>query len=162
MEVVIAKDQFVRMRYSKEFEGFELNRLDAERPDACIYFGDSQNPNVLSPQAFVHQAWRPKYPKGYHEQQKQLQLAQMQAQAQVQSGIHGLQGYGGGAGGAGSCTGGIGGGGGASYHGTVYAGVPQQVHPNPLANTSGLFGNSLGAMVRSLGNLFSYNLSVKI
>lgn len=62
MEAIIAKDQFVRMRSSKEFETFELCRLDAERPDDCFYM---EVPGQLMAQGPINQRWRPKLPKGY-------------------------------------------------------------------------------------------------
>lgn len=147
MEAVIAQGQFVRMRHSKEFEEFELNRLDAELPDACIYLGDANYPNVFAPGAFIHQAWRPKYPKRYHDQLKAAEAQAQMMQAQQAQICHGIYGHTvSNSLGVGGCGGGY-----ASHTGTAYAGIGWQL------------GNSLGAMGRSLGNLFSSNpTSVKI
>ena len=88
---IIAAGQFVRLRHAQEYEQFELNRLDPENPDACLYWIPQGQPTQLL--ASPMKTWTPKYTKNWNQQQQfilqqqQYQLALQQVQLQQAQGI---------------------------------------------------------------------------
>lgn len=88
MEAIMAQGLFIRMRGTKDYDAFELSRLDPENPDTCYYSNQPYyNPNTDSLTKVMYKRWQPRMPKGYTAAQQHM-LAAQQAALQAQQGLY--------------------------------------------------------------------------